>query len=435
MNLKIAQIGTVLFFLAILHIFITPLLSEWFSKGTHSEKKSSKKMQNFLDVFLHLLTEVEFVLGFWGLIFVLVFAVYESSENFMSYQDSLDFTEPLFVFVIMVVSASRPILWLSEKLIEAVSSILARPFKKQQIPVEFFVILTLGPLAGSFITEPAAMTVSALLLLKVLGKCPQKILYAAIGVLFVNVSIGGALTSYAAPPILMVAKQWNWDTAFVFSNLGYKALIAVLLNALIFTLFFAKQLNHYAVDLKTDNKSPKTLSMRAYVVVLNLALLILVVLTSHYPKLFTLIFLVFMGLTGVTGSFHDRLRIKESFLVAFFLSGVIIFGPAQKWWVEPLILSLSDHFLFIGATLLTAVTDNAALTYLGTQVPHLTDSSKLFLVAGALTGGGLTVMANAPNPAGYSILRTKFVSGIKSSGLFLGALVPTIIAGLCFYFL
>jgi hypothetical protein len=142
-----------------------------------------------------------------------------------------------------------------------------------------------------------------------------------------------------------------------------------------------------------------------------------------------------MGLTGVTGSFHDRLLIKESFLVAFFLSGVIIFGPAQKWWVEPLILSLSDHFLFIGATLLTAVTDNAALTYLGTQVPHLTDSSKLFLVAGALTGGGLTVMANAPNPAGYSILRTKFVSGIKSSGLFLGALVPTIIAGLCFYFL
>ena len=57
--------------------------------------------------------------------------------------------------------------------------------------------------------------------------------------------------------------------------------------------------------------------------------------------------------------------------------------------------------LFFGAAALTAITDNAALTYLGSLVEDISDQSKYSLVAGAVAGGGLTVIANAPNPAGF----------------------------------
>lgn len=174
MSLQLAQIGTALFFLAILHIFISPILSQKLLHKKTALKSETPKALQIWQGFLHLLTEVEFILGFWSLIFLLAFISLEALPGFLKYQESLDFTEPFFVFVIMVISASRPVLWFAEKLIEFVSALLAKPFKKYQIPIEFFVILTLGPLAGSFITEPAAMTVSALLLLKVLGRSPEK---------------------------------------------------------------------------------------------------------------------------------------------------------------------------------------------------------------------------------------------------------------------
>jgi hypothetical protein len=56
--------------------------------------------------------------------------------------------------------------------------------------------------------------------------------------------------------------------------------------------------------------------------------------------------------------------------------------------------------MYFGATALTAITDNAALTYLGSLVEGVSDQLKYALVAGAVSGGGLTVIANAPNPAG-----------------------------------
>ncbi|MFH2128858.1 MAG: putative Na+/H+ antiporter [bacterium] len=91
--------------------------------------------------------------------------------------------------------------------------------------------------------------------------------------------------------------------------------------------------------------------------------------------------------------------------------------------------------LMLGATFLTAFNDNAAIAYLSTLVPTLTDSMKYAVVAGAVTGGGLTVIANAPNPAGISILRRFFEFGVSPARLALGALLPTIIMGLAFMLL
>ena len=152
--------------------------------------------------------------------------------------------------------------------------------------------------------------------------------------------------------------------------------------------------------------------------------------------LFLGLFLFFLGFTAAYERFQDRLILREGLLVAFFLGGLVVLGGQQRWWLEPLLLSMDHTAVFFGATALTAITDNAALTYLGSLVPGLSEEFKYALVAGAVTGGGLTIIANAPNPAGASILKSRFQGeSISVGGLALAALPPTLVALLAFWLL
>ena len=100
------------------------------------------------------------------------------------------------------------------------------------------------PLLGSLITEPAAMTLAALMLRDRVFKAgvSNRLKYATLGVLFVNISVGGTLTHFAAPPVLMVAAKWGWDTPFMLSMFGAKAALAVLVNAFAVTFLFRREL-------------------------------------------------------------------------------------------------------------------------------------------------------------------------------------------------
>ncbi len=49
------------------------------------------------------------------------------------------------------------------------------------------------------------------------------------------------------------------------------------------------------------------------------------------------------------------------------------------------------------------------------------------MVAGAVAGGGLTIIANAPNPAGVSLLKKYFNDEVSPPGILGGALIPTVI--------
>ena len=94
--------------------------------------------------------------------------------------------------------------------------------------------------------------------------------------------------------------------------------------------------------------------------------------------------------------------------------------------------NLTEIPLMLCATILTAFNDNAAITYLSTLVPGFTDSLKYAVVAGAVAGGGLTVIANAPNPAGQSILKKYFNNAVSPAGIVKAAIVPTAIVWLIF---
>ena len=82
--------------------------------------------------------------------------------------------------------------------------------------------------------------------------------------------------------------------------------------------------------------------------------------------------------------------------------------------------------------ILTAFNDNALITYLATLVPNLSDGMKAAVVEGAVTGGGLTVIANAPNPAGQALLARFFGGAVSPLWLLVGALLPTLLAAIAF---
>lgn len=410
-------ISATLFFLAILHTFC----AKFFERLAHNAPTHRG--------ILHLLSEVEVVFGLWA--FVLMVAIYalEGASVATQYIDSRNFTEPMFVFAIMVIAGTRPILQTALRSVHLLTRIVPLPSNI----VFYFLTLTLIPLMGSLITEPAAMTLAAFMLSDNFfkNKLSPRLKYATLGILLVNISIGGTLTPFAAPPVLMVAAKWNWDIAFMLSTFGWKAAVAVFINALGATLLFRHELNRLP---QQNNQHTKTVPFA--LVIVHIAFLISMVVFAHHPAIFMGLFLFFLGIAHAYQHHQNRLILREGLLVAFFLAGLVVLGGQQQWWLQPLLLSLSDDHVFIGATILTAFTDNAALTYLGSLVSDLPNSFKYALVAGAVTGGGLTIIANAPNPAGLAILQKHFNNGIvQPIYLLLAALPPTIIAALAFRFL
>jgi len=236
--------------------------------------------------------------------------------------------------------------------------------------------------------------------------------------------VGGGLTHFAAPPILIVAHKFGWGLKDVFLQIGEAVICATLVNAFVFCFIFKNKIKTQIKKLESENYP-----MPLWVTLSHLLFLVAVVMTAHHDKVFMGLFLVFIGLTTVTKKYQDGLKFKEAFLVGFFLAGLIVFGSLQKWWLTPILTAMQDTTLYFVATGLTAITDNAALTYLGAQVEGLTESSKWALVSGALSGGGLTILANAPNPAGFAILSEKFPQqSLNALKLFLAAIIPTTIA-------
>jgi hypothetical protein len=280
------------------------------------------------------------------------------------------------------------------------------------------------------------MTIAALMLAPVVFRpeMPEPPKYLALGVLFVNVSIGGTLTSYAAPPVLMVATAWNWDSAFMLSTFGWKAAVAVFLNATVAAMLLRRKLVEHAPAAESSAAEPAGVPFG--IVAVHIALLAGVVLLAHHPVAFLGLFLLFLGFAQAYERHQDPLLVKEALLVGFFLAGLVVLGGLQSWWLQPLVSSLQPVALFFGALGLTAITDNAALTYLGSQIEGISSSAQYMLVAGAVAGGGLTVIANAPNPAGLALLRRGFADeSVGAGALFLGAIGPTVVAAALFLLL
>jgi len=417
MNFTPTELGaSIIFAIAVLHTFCTGYF-----------ETLAKKSRSHAGLW-HLLGEVEIVFGFWAAILIIFICFIDDLNTARIFLDQRNFTEPLFVFAIMIVAASKPILFVSTEILHLLAKILMLVLRIRSAPALYFLTLAITPLLGSLITEAAAMTLAAFLLRDLVyrHKCSTGLLFGTLGVLFVNISIGGTLTNFAAPPVLMVASTWGWTSAFMFANFGIESCIAIFINALGATLLFHKEL------IEPSNTTQQS-KIPLAVIAMHLLFLLGVVVFAHDPIIFMWILLFFIGYTTAYPKHQNPLIVKEALLVGFFLAGLVVLGSLQGWWLQPILEKMSPTEVFYGSLALTAITDNAALTYLGSLVTGTTLEFKLALVGGAVAGGGLTVIANAPNPAGIAILRQYFPNGAVSAlYLLIAALPPTLVAILAY---
>lgn len=534
-------LASLIFLCAIIHTFLTRRFMSIAHRWAHAHEQRIKQGLAPRDSvhhgaeLLHFLGEVEVVFGLWAAVLVgamVLFFDWTTAKKYLLH--GVNFTEPMFVVVIMTLAATRPILKVSEKLMWVLANRLGGT-----LTAWWWTILTVGPVLGAFITEPAAMTIAAMLLAdKFYALSPScRFKYATLGLLFVNVSVGGTLTSYAAPPVLMVAGPWQWDTIFMLTHFGWKAVLGILAANMIYFLIFRNELKalqdafamqsvkdeiqrrylkrtdmeammddcmtpqadhchfveafterlkeksrHLTQGLEarvlTDLKAKgidENLARRAFeerrreiqlrrmrralpgllppeeqppfvdpdwdnrddpvplwVTLVHLLFMGWTIVNAHYPALFIAGILFFLGFAQVTAPFQNRINLKPALLVGFFLGGLVIHGGLQGWWIEPVLSNLSEIPLMLGATVLTAFNDNAAITFLSTLVPDFSSEMKYAVVAGAVAGGGLTIIANAPNPAGLSIVKSFFNEEVSPGGIFLAAALPTAILWLAF---
>jgi hypothetical protein len=430
-------VATLFFLGAVLHTFFTHKFRDWAHhleqralEGTPSGNPPHASMPARA---LHFLGEVEAVFGIWVLPLGLIMSLRMGQGATVEYLNHrVHYHEPLFVVVIMAMASTRPVLMLAERVMRALAGLGGG-----KTAAWWWSILTLGPLMGSLITEPAAMTICASLLARQFYELKPRLpfAYATLGLLFVNISVGGTLTHFAAPPVLMVAGPWKWDTVFMSTQFGWKAALSIVISNGLYSLVFRRDfdvLQERARQMAGQNQPDTRGCVPFWVTAIHLLFMGFAVLNAHNPAIVIGSFLFFLALYEVTKDHQAELSLRSPILVGFFLAGLVIHGGLQQWWIGPVLGRLAEIPLMLGAMVLTAFNDNAAITYLGTLVPDLSNAAKYALVAGAVTGGGLTVIANAPNPAGQAILNRFFPHGVSPLGLFLGALTPTAIVALTF---
>ena len=437
-------IATVIFVLAVIHTFVAWRFVEaahhWQARQDARTAAAGQPIRPSVGAeLLHFFGEIEVVFALWGVPLVMAIALsrnWHTAEQYIN--GTVSYAEPLFVVVIMALASTRPVLHLAEGILQRFAQLGGAT------PLAWWAaILVVAPLLGSLITEAAAMTIAALLLArKFFDLGPSTTLrYATLGLLFVNVSIGGTLTHFAAPPVLMVAAAWGWDTPFMLSHFGWRAAAAIVVSTAVYALMFRREFAALAArPAAPDPEQPSEdavdgvalLPVPWWVTAVHLAFMAWSVVTLHSPALVIAGFLFFLGFAKATAAYQSAVDIKTPMLVGLFLAGLVVHGGLQAWWIAPVLASLSEEPLFWGATMLTAFNDNALITYLATLVPNLSDAMKAAVVEGAVTGGGLTVIANAPNPAGQALLGRFFDGAISPRYLLAAAAVPTVIAAALF---
>lgn len=423
-----------IFVLAVLHTLFANVFTHLSEKVAKAHAKNGAQDVSFFAEVLHFLGEIELVFALWVVPLIFTITAFYGWDDVLYYLDSRVYVEPFFIVVVMSLASTRPIIQLAERSLHS----LARLFGDTKA-VWWLCIMTIGPVLGCLITEVAALTISALLLKEKLFiyNPPKRLAYGTLGLMFVNFSVGGVLTNFAAPPALTLSRCWNWSALDFFHQFGWRVLIGIAVVNFLYYIFFRSDFKklkrvHYKEEKAVGSDKRKG-KVPVWITLIHAAFLIWTIMMAHYPPVFMGSYLLFLGFHQATRGYQYQLNLRRPLMVGLFLAGLIIHVGFQEWWIEPLIGDLGFGALMLSGTLLTAFNENTTVAALACLIDDLAPLMRYALVAGIVAGGGLTIIAHAPNPVGQALLRRYFGGEISQRKLFLSALGPTIIFLLIFY--
>src|ERR1700744_1979315 len=291
-------VATAIFFGAIVHTF----LAGWFLKIAHNYQQSYDAIEYLLEAkdgppdfgkrhdkllfraqLFYFMGEVEAVFGIWLIPLFVAITAFHGWSTMVNYVGNVNVSDAIFVVVIMAMASSLPIIGFTETVIAKVSAI------GNGTPASWWLaILTLGPLLGSLITGPAAMTICALLLRHRFYnlKPSERLKYATLGLLFVNISVGGVLTQFVSPPVVIVASTWHWDLAYMLTHFGWKAVIGIILSNLLYLTLFRREFARLATNIpdeEQDQEGRRPIPWR--ITGIHILFLCWTVANAHYPVL------------------------------------------------------------------------------------------------------------------------------------------------------
>src|SRR5436190_12254666 len=116
-------VATSIFIAAIAHTFAAKrfLVLAQAAKDRHDERERARGRPRSPSVgaeLLHFVGEVEVVFGLWAVVLVVAISYFfgwTTAKHYLAH--TVDYTEPLFVFVIMTIAATRPIVTLAERVL------------------------------------------------------------------------------------------------------------------------------------------------------------------------------------------------------------------------------------------------------------------------------------------------------------------------------
>ncbi len=431
-------IALIFFICAVLHTLSVHKIHQWardLEVKQLPDRKARKSPRSLIVQALYFLSEIEIVFAVWAIPLFVTITGFYGLPIAVEYMNTRDYTEALFIVVILTVTSTKPIVHMAEQFI----AFLAKKMGGS-LSAWWFTLLTMGPILGSFITEVGSMALCALLLSRQFYHYhpSPKLAYATLALLFVNISVGGLLTNFASPAVLVLAHCWHWTTPDMFFDFGWKAIIGILASNLLYYRYFRTEFWVLNEKHRSSGKlftTPISEAVPHWVIFAHVFFIFWIVAASHYPAIFFASFIVFLGFYHSTRAHQYSLNLVRPLMVGIFLAGLVIHGGLQGWWVIKALKELTPLGVMGMAMTLTAFNDNAAISYLAILVPNWGDAYQYAVFTGVVAGGGLTVIANAPNPAGYVILKSHFTNGISPLRLFLAALIPTLILYALFYFL
>lgn len=429
-------VATTIFLMAVIHTLLSPLLYNQAMLLAQKKRVNRErwKFYHFSSEVLLLLGEIEVIFGIWLVPLFIWFGINKGWSSLLAYLNGIDFTNPLYILVIVVAVGTRPIITFVERILEWIARLGG-----DTPGAWWWTILTIAPLFGSAIKEPGAMAIASILLAKKFFAYhpSKKFCYATLALLLANVSVGGLLTSFSSLSLFNYAKKWDYTTWKTFSTIGWKAVIAIIVANFIYYLFFRKHFRreNFPKRVPTLEKDEVQTPTPVWITIVHILFVIAIAFTGEHAPLFMGIFLLFLGFHHATSFYQTPLKLKRAALLGFFFASLIIHGELQGWWVAPILENLSRFPTFIVSSLLSMFVDNATVSFIVIDVPQLDAIDRYLLITGTMAAGGLTVIASGSNPIGISILRSSFFGKISFLSLFLAALMPVGVFLTIFWFL
>ncbi|WP_213357473.1 putative Na+/H+ antiporter [Chlamydiifrater phoenicopteri] len=419
-----------IFSLSLVHMFLTPYFYKVCENYAHKKMVYPEQREKYgvLSELFKILSRVELVFILWSAPLFFWFLITEGTRLSIAYFSSRNYIFPFFVVVIVLFIESRPIVYLGERLLSKIAN-----FGKKSPAAWWWTILLVSPFITPLIKETGTMVLACVLLVaKFFPFSPsKKFSYATAGLLFSNVSIGGMLFPITSRAVFLINSKLRWSAVFVLKYFSWKAFLAILVSTTIYYLIFRKEFQAFPSTIPSRKTSE---AVPWWVVVVHILFLVAVIFVRHIPVILVGVVLTFLGFRALTIMYQSPISFTKVGMVGLFFSGLILFGDLQEWWVLALMEKVSYEGHMIISFIMSMFLDNALVNYLIFKLPSANDCYHYLAISGAMSAGGLTLMANVPNIIGYLLLRPSFkVRSVSLVWLFVAALPPAVISALIFW--